>query len=298
MEELRDFAENVTMHGIFRILRSKKLAVKSFWVILFLDSAAYLVYQVVETSKSFMNYNVNYKIQSRVEKKMQFPSVTICPTDAYSKSYTWENAVNETAMKEIIKNTDKGSSVIWAYDFEAETYTYPKHFRSVLIPGVGLCYTFNPDGDVFQYNAGIYNGLNMLVFVSVSDGKRERQLDPTNGKGVLISIHDPGEFPFPTGHGIGLAPGFSNIIALNRRTTIRKEWPYVSNCTHAGNANVLFPGKYSLTNCVYSCQEIAALKICGLLYEPLTIPYLSKEQKSCYHEMSPQLKNVSMIKKQ
>ena len=279
MERLKEFAKDVTMHGIFRIVESKKLAVKFFWLILFWGFMSHLIYQVFVTSRSYLNYHVISKIESRIERKLQFPAVTFCPTNSYSQNYTQENAMNETIMQEVIRNTNKGKSMIWSYYFGAKNYNYHMHFKNVLIPGIGLCYTFNSDGNLFQYNAGIYNGLNMVLFVSASDNNELPQWDPTNGKGVFISVHDPGEFSFPNFNGFGLAPGFSNFIALKKKTVIRQESPYVSNCTHRSKERLIFPGEYTLTSCVYSCQELAALRLCGLPYGPLTVTYLSIEQK-------------------
>ena len=277
MEAMKDFAENVTAHGIFRILSAKRLAVKCFWLILFLASSAYLIYQVVEIAKSFRNYHVITKTETTFEAKLQFPSVTLCPTDANNRNYTRENARNETKMKEIINMTDKGRTLIWSYSFAQIGYSYPTHFKAVLIPGIGLCYTFNPDGSLFQNRAGSLYGLEAWLYVIDSD---EDQLeDLINGKGVFISVHHPDEFSFPNLGGIGLAPGFSNIITLKRKTLNRQKAPYPSNCTDGSNNRQIFPGRYTLPTCQVSCTELEALIKCGSTYGH-TIPlYLLEEQK-------------------
>ena len=288
MEAIKDFAENVTAHGIFRILSAKRLAVKCFWLILFLASSAYLIYQVVEIAKSFGNYHVITKTETTFETKLQFPSVTLCPTNANNRNYTRENARNETKMKEIINMTDKGRTLIWSYSFAQIGYSYPTHFKTVLIPGIGLCYTFNPDGSLFQDRAGSLYGLEAWLYVTDSD--IDQLDDLVNGKGVFISVHHPDEISFPNLGGIGLAPGFSNIISLKRKTMIRQKAPYPSNCTDGSKNRQIFPGRYTLSTCQVSCMELEALKRCGSTYGR-TIPlYLLEEQKKL---LSPDLSLAS-----
>ena len=284
MEATKDFAENVTMHGIFRILSGKRLAERCFWLILFLGSSVYLTYQVAEIGSSFLNYHVITKTETKFQTKLRFPSVTLCPTNAYDRSYTIENARNETKMKEIINITDKGKSIIWSYSFAQERYCYPTHFKAVLIPSIGLCYTFNPDGSLFQNRAGSLYGLEVWLYVT--DLEEDHFDDLVNGKGVFISVHHPEEFSVPSLDGIGLAPGFSNIISLKRKTMVRQKAPYPSNCTDGSKSRQIFPGRYTLPNCQISCTELEALRRCGSTYGS-TIPlYLLDEQKKL---LSPDL---------
>ena len=232
---------------------------------------------MVEIARSFRNYHVITKMETTFEAKLQFPSVTLCPTDANNRNYTGENARNQTKMKQIINITDKGKSMIWSYSFAQIGYSYPAHFKPILVPGIGLCYTFNPDGSLFQNRAGSLYGLEVWLYVT--DSNEDQLEDLINGKGVFISVHHPDEFSFPNLGGIGLSPGFSNIISLKRKTLNRQKAPYPSKCTVGSKNRQLFPGKYSLANCQISCTELLALKTCGSTYGP-TIPlYLLEEEK-------------------
>ena len=275
MERMRDFAENVTIHGIFRILNSKKTGVRAFWLVLFLGSASYLTYQVAEIFKSFLNYSIITKVEKRNQKPLRFPAITFCPTMYMDfQNLTTADIVNETRLKEIVKQADRGKQLVLKYIFEGETYNYPEKINHWIIPGsTSLCYTFNPKGDLAQHRAGALNRLNILLFINSSEAKADNSLangpnSLANGpnslaNGIRISIHAPAVFPFPRVDGIGISPGFSSTIALKKRTTFRKEHPYTSNCTQGNNEHRIFPGKYSVVNCDYSCMEEKVINICG-----------------------------------
>ena len=154
------------------------------------------------------------------------------------QNLTTADIVNETRLKEIVKQADRGKQLVLKYIFEGETYNYPEKFNHWIIPGSSPCYTFNPKGDLAQHRAGAMNGLIILLSINSSEARAPNSL--ANGpnslaNGVRISIHEPAAFPFPVIDGTGISPGFSGTIAMKKRTTVRKEHPYTSNCTQGNN---------------------------------------------------------------
>ena len=282
---MRQFAENITMHGIFRILSSKHLLVKIFWLILFLVSSGYLIYQVVEIFKSFLHYSVTTKIETKIEKPLQFPAVTFCPAKAFEENFTREAVLNDTKLNDILKETDKGKSFVRSFSFGFMPYNYEDHFKRIIIPQMGSCYIFNPNGAVYQKRAGKLYGLSIKLLVDKS------AMIPSQG--VYVTVHSYDEFPFPTLNGIGLSPGFSSIISLKKRTIRRQPSPYPSDCTYGGEEKLFYPGKYTVNNCELSCTEAEAIKRCGLPISAMTPVYLSNETKTMLLKHS----NVSSAKK-
>ena len=264
MANMRDFAKNVTFHGMLHILTSKRLIVKIYWLIMFLGSLGYLVYQVSEIGGSYMDHPVMTKIETRIQKQLRFPSVTFCPTDAMKRMFSpkYDNySMADRTTKDFLDQIDQGTSLVLSYSFRNRKYNYSNHFRRILIPNMGLCYSFNPDGTLFQDRPGSLFGLQLALFVNSSEygGGRGRV-------GVYVSVHPHDELPFPDFDSIGLSPGFSNIIRLEKTTMIRQGSPYPSNCTKGGDANLVFPGKYSVKNCEMSCIESEPVTKCRMPY--------------------------------
>ena len=121
------------------------------------------------------------------------------------------------------------------YNFGGQSYKYPDHFETVIIPDDGLCYTFNPNGTLFQYRAGANHGLSIRLFINTSVY--------LCGNGVGMSFRNQGEFAFPSIDGIGISPGFSSFISIKKRTVIRKEAPYTSKM-HTRRQRMLMLLKY------------------------------------------------------
>ena len=275
MEGARDFAKNFTMHGIYRILTSTNQAGKIFWLVLFLSSSSYVTYQVIDISKSFLDHSVITKVEKKIEKPLNFPAITFCPIDGQSQRFMLANRMtfeNGTKVKEIFEPDDRGQKFIKRYNFGGQSFKYPRYFRKVIIPDDGLCYTFNPNGTLLQYRAGANHGLSIRLFINTSDY--------LYGNGVRISIRNQNEFAFPSIDGIGISPGFATFIGLRKKTMIRKESPYTTNCTYGRTEYQMFPGKYTVTNCEHSCLEQEMINRCGLTYSFVTTVYLSKEKAS------------------
>ena len=269
---MKRFAEDMTIHGVPRVFKDKNLAIKLFWLILVFGSSSYFTYQVIEVSKSFLNYSVVTKFEKKTEKPMQFPTITFCPRQNNSKTFRRANMWNDTKWNDIIKQEDKGASIFLSYSLGTQNYKYPVHFKYILLPYMGLCYSFNVNGSLYQNRAGSLYGLNIELFIMPSN--------TTSYQGVLVMVHHIDEFPFPLLDRIFLPPGFWSNILLRKTTVIRKDSPYKSNCTHGWNKPRIFPGYYTVPNCEMSCTESEAMKRCGLTLTPVTATYLPYETRS------------------
>ena len=164
-----------------------------------------------------------------------------------------EDSLNDTKVKEILKQADQGKEFILQYQFQGESYHYPAKFQLTIIPDTDqICYIFKQDGGLFQTRTGGYNGLQITLFLKPL---RNTAPDDMSNDGVVISVHDHNEFALPDVDGLSLPRGLSSFIALKKRTTIRKESPYTSNCANVRHINQIFvrhinqilPGKYTLS---------------------------------------------------
>ena len=272
MSEMRHFAENITVHGIYHILTNKNTAAKIFWMALFLGSSFYLTYETIGICESFLDYTVITKMEKRSERPIQFPAVTFCPAHAEPVNLSMEDSVNDTKVKEILKQADKGKEFILGYQFEGKSYQYPARFKLKISPDTYyVCYVFNEDGTLFQTRTGGYNGLQITLFLKPLQ-------NIVIDDGVLISVHSHNEFALPDIDGLTAPRGFSSYISLKKRTTIRKEFPYTSNCTNGHHINQILPGKYTLANCEYSCLAEELINQCGWPDSNVLPTYMPKER--------------------
>ena len=275
MEGLRSFAENMTMHGIYRILTSKNKLFKAFWLVVLLASSSYVIYQLNEIFKDYSKHDVFITMEKRIQTRLKFPSVTFCPGGGEMQSFTSDDIRNQTKLEEKLANADRGKTFIRWYQFhwgvDHKYLKYPAHFTKKLLPYNGLCYTFNPDGRLFQYIGGKTFGLHIGLFLNTTKNY---------AKWVEVSLHQHDEFPFPFLDGIVISPGFSTYIALKKRTILRRQSPYRSDCTLGKKEHLLFPGKHTLENCQVTCyieESINSCKTGTLPWESFV--YVSKVNK-------------------
>ena len=275
MSKINRFAENATMHGLYRIVTAPSLRIRLLWLLLISGFSGYLLYQVTEIFKSFKEYSVVTRVEKSAGYPLVFPAVTICPSNAM-KFFEGRESLNDEEINDLTMQADQGEDLIREYSFGSiDEHSYPTYFKKRLIPLVGLCYTFNPDGSLIQSQAGARHGLKIRLFVNSSETPpKEKQ-----GDGILLAIHPYDYFPFPLLYGMKFPPGFYSSVAIRKVETIRIPGPYLSRCTDGKTEKRIFPGNYSRRNCLVSCAEIEGIKRCGGT-DILTEVYLSKELKA------------------
>ena len=297
----KNFASEATLHGPQRISMSKNWLIRTTWTIIFLGFVSSMIYFLSETFESFLSHSVYTTIEKKLPSTMQmtFPSVTICSTGLFRKSMM--NSNNSLLYKYFSNQTKVGNlhldgirleNAIWSQhmyfnnlkDFKKGAIDgsdlflkkidgscvfgikslckYPRDFKRVPISSFeGYCYTFNPNGTYKQKAEGSYFGLSMMIFINQSDNAPFLSVD--QGGGASVVIHPQDQFPFPIENGILLKPGTLTRISIRKTVTKRKPAPYPSKCTNGEGIKLIYPGRYTRTNCKRSCFTLESYKECG-----------------------------------
>ena len=171
---IQDAFENGTLHGLASISRSKALAVKIIWSLIFLTSCGYCVFSICNLMTSYFSYPVISNIHLYYEKTPEFPAITICNTE------------QNTTMKieDMIKNASFSKCQLGLIDFySTKTYSYNPDFLT--------CFTFN----FGKYPNGTKKEIRTLLNTNYG-----LELDIFTGhfsyaSGLYLSIHNPTGYP-------------------------------------------------------------------------------------------------------
>ena len=311
VDHTHDFASNSTTHGFSHILAAKHWYSKFLWIITFLSFFAALCYNLHSIIKSFGSNSILTTIEKKSVSQIEFPAVTICSNGIFLNSEVlfpsthmsyWSgkdladtssidlrmrnlfvSLSNFQDLDQIKDATPQGESLFMSNFYSACMFgihkycRYPQDFKVVSIsPYEGNCFTFNYNGTFKQESEGSYYGLSLMMYINQSNMAPFTSFD--EGGGISVTLHDKNEFPFPLDHGILLKPGTNTRISLRKRITKRLESPYSSNCSTGKDLKLVFPGKYTLSNCKRSCMKRHTWKKCHAI-DPITGKYFGvKEQ--------------------
>ena len=111
------------------------------------------------------------------------------------------------------------------------------------------CFVYDIKQQVPISDEGLSNGLNLIFMTGGNLASQaflqysnevwiytgfQNAFRPYSADGMRIMINSPGEKPDATEQGINISPGYSTLIALTGKETIRKPWPY-SNCVNSNH---------------------------------------------------------------
>ena len=310
-KETNNFASNATTHGFSHVSAGKRWYSKLFWGIIFLSFFSLLWYNLYFIIKSYRSYSVYTTIEKKSVSPMKFPAVTICSTGIFQESKVpgpssemargsgdslsqYANVDMRMAnlffsLKDYddftnLRNVTQQGETLFINKYIAscsfglhEKCQYPADFKVVPVsPYEGNCFTFNHDGRFKQQSEGSYYGLSLMLYVNQSNMTPFTSFD--EGAGVSIALHDQNEFPFPLDRGILLKPGANTRLSLKKIVTKRLQSPYPSKCSTGKDINLLFPGKYTISNCKRSCMAEYIREICNAI-DLFQAKYLSLEAK-------------------
>ena len=314
VKETNNFASDATTHGFSHVSAGKYWYSKLFWSMIFLGFFSLLWYNLYYIIKSYRSYSIYTTIEKKSVSPMKFPAVTVCSTGIIQNSETpvpskemeRYNALGGDdlslmanmdmrlrnlllSLKDFddlnhLKNATPQGETMFINKYIAsclfglhEVCRYRKDFKIVPVsPYEGNCFIFNHDGRFKQQSEGSYYGLSLMLYVNQSNMVPFTSFD--EGAGVTIVLHDQNEFPFPLDHGILLEPGTNTRISLKKSVTKRVESPYPSECSNGEDSTLLFPGKYTISNCRRSCVAENTWKTCNAI-DIFQAKYLGLEEK-------------------
>ena len=297
------FSEISTMHGLYRIGHSDGLLRRVAWGIVVTALFASVIALTTMTLKEHFSHVYFTEMEKVTEGSMIFPSVTICHANNFKLSAFRSKADNLTElMKRLIDSTithslnvgeiipPTGSEVAkefakayinstvirqlsatpdalywnfedWCKFSLRSACNYSRDFHDYFFSSTsGFCKTFNLNKTYIQIAPGYAFALNMKLYIDEWD---KLPLLNDNGAGVIVMIHPQDIYPNPYTEGILLPLGFESQISIRKLAFSRLKSPYKSNCTDGKGAFLIYPGRYTVQNCQYSCILKYLLETCG-----------------------------------
>ncbi|KAF8384883.1 del-4 [Pristionchus pacificus] len=162
--------------------------------------------------------------------------------------------------------------------YNAATCNETGFFASYKDPTFGRCVQFNFDEYQNSSRAGPLYGLR-LTLRAVQD----QYLPWTESAGVVVSIHNKSDLPYPDVVGYYAPIGTASSFGVKYVATTRKEAPY-GDCSTATEVDLPnYKGHYQVEACYRSCTQCEIIKQCACYYPGL--PYAEGDlYQSCYVE--------------
>ena len=236
-----------TAHGLPNIIKSEKLFLKIFWIIIFILSSSYAINFILDSVNAYLSYESVTKIEVTKDLPSQFPAVSICNinpfTTKFAKEYTRNISIGFTdkndslIINRLYKKTFLQSNIMSSQLNDEQRRSFSLKINESLIDCVfsftpcsrnefswfydfiyGNCYTIN-EGKTLSNNLtipfwtssnpGTINGLQLWIYVGNSSH------ETISNSGIHIFIHNHSFTPLCS-DGINAAPGMETNIIVRR----------------------------------------------------------------------------------
>ena len=282
----------LTIHGVPKIFSSSAKLLRAFWTVLCISAITFLVYFATASVKRHLQREVETKTERIQRTALNLPAITICNTnifnldstanDSYpveqelptncsftSKKY-FKNEVNRQYFMQFCRLFFANQSfpgnqhAARVGQYNVVPIKFPEHFS--LLPQVWPCFTLNRNQLLKQYSGGSRSGFRAILYFDENDSSQYHPPDflDAERRGLFVTIHDAREHVNGF-EGIFLPAGFHTSIEISKYTIKRKQSPFPSHCVYTGQEAYenIFPGKPSISTCLFSCFSLTAYKRCG-----------------------------------
>ena len=291
------FFETTTIHGISPIFTSKSCLQRLFWACLFTLAFGLLTYQIVELMLKVRGNDITIKTTSVSMKELEFPRITICNVNPYSKT-RMEKYLSSALNHSFANLTENSNQFLLSKVLGELTRDQMMHFgsdyrdfatmklNSCIFGGrpcdpslvsqsygmmTGNCVGFNHGGVLKQIKPGPEYGLSMILNVN-EDDYMPLDVFENSGSGVLVKIARddlPTEYYTLKSQGISAGPGALTTFKLKKRVIKRLPHPYPDDCMSEGKVNFQggvkfkFYFEYSMDWCKLACIWKTQMGLCG-----------------------------------
>ena len=285
--DITEAAQSITIHGLPHLFGHDLRLMKAFWFVIFIGAFGSTILLVYYRVQDYEKHEVYIKSESRLMQPIPFPAVTVCNSDRFSgKLFAAFNMKNITCNE--TKTAGNKSGTITARqltEFKKACKVFLSGYKDTLrfggqeVPafpvnfyssdGFYPCFTFNKNGLAKQEVNGAGKGLDMILFNDPGDvidlTRTNMSRFEDQRRGILIQLHDPEtEASVDPSSSIAISPGKSYEIVISRKTISRKEHPFPSKCHTSGTTLYkLKSGRYTRSNCIFSCFQIKLQQQCG-----------------------------------
>lgn len=307
IEFLKEWLRISKIHGLDRVVLSKKLPLRVIWIVGLLCSAGLCSFLIARIIMDFLRYEVKSHIREIYPKEVPFPRIVLCnlnpmvtpQANQYIRDYfakTFKLKANKYAdLYDHGINPDKELNYLFyttnypnvnetlkrsfGYDFIVYcTYYYDSCTSDDIIPYYdttsGNCYIINsskyPNGSERRpYQSYIQDyGLRLLIYTGPPENETNYMFNPSSGKkGIKIRVEDP-EYDGVVLGGQQIAPGNHVQIIVNRIETKNMPSPY-SNCMAAESVDT--PAAEQIKKMGLKYTRKTCLYVCGQMNNLITV---------------------------
>ena len=260
---LIDWNDHSTWAGLNNMFRTQSKTVFSVWFIFYLASITYCIYNCVNLTLAFFNYNVLINMEFKTEIPTTFPAVTICnlnPIDRRKGSDYIDRILIANNLEyvhntflininpDMILNLVK-SSLISNYSHQANlgfTLDYMLlncQFNGYSCNQSDFITTYNYDyGNCFTFNSGYDSNGSQIPIKQISEAGSDKsfkielflgdefvQSKFVLNSGARVIVHNQSVTPIFTSEGRDVASGYLTNIGVTRSFFNKLNQPY-SDC--------------------------------------------------------------------
>ena len=304
-ERFKHFSEIATIHGLYRVGHSTGWIRRVGWGLLFISLLTLVTVLTASSLMQHFSYPILTEVNKETTSSMKFPSLTICHANNYrlsafralsegfdsylsqlitstiQKSLKSQNItgleesdvtfaldsvyLNSTVIKMVSSTVDsmKWKFEKWCTFSMMDECKFPQDFTDYYYHStVGFCKTFNFHGKYTQIAPGLPFGLSIKLFIDQWD---KVPLLRDNVAGILLMIHPQDVYPNPFAEAVLVPTGYETHISMRKLLFHRQKKPYKANCTNGDGVFLIYPGRYTVINCQYSCFVKNLMEKCGLV---------------------------------
>ena len=82
----KEFIDSTTLHGIRYVFMKRRIVIRLIWLVLLLASGGYYIFTVYKAFTKYVSRPINTVVSRTDLNEMDFPAVTICSLNLFSKS--------------------------------------------------------------------------------------------------------------------------------------------------------------------------------------------------------------------
>ena len=137
----------------------------------------------------------------------------------------------------------------------------------------GVCYTFDPNGDLTHYYSGKH-GYRYGLIMRVNLEQYEYFSSQVTSGGLNLFVHDHDHFPYIGSHKkLTLSPGVSNLLSITK-TDYERQSPPLGICND--HVTLTLFKSYTRESCLIECETRLAIRACGCKAE-----YMPGDEITC-----------------
>mmetsp|Transcript_23870 Transcript_23870/g.66242 ORF Transcript_23870/g.66242 Transcript_23870/m.66242 type:complete len:472 (+) Transcript_23870:59-1474(+) len=187
---VNEWAQGTSIHGVPYITDSQQWRIwkRGIWIILVLVSTSFMIWQMAALITQYRNFDVITDTQTVNAVSLDFPEVTVCNSNMYSRSLQEATGITEPKTNEEVLQISPPRYInrTWFNGIEIDT-------EQVWKPKIvfGLCWTFNTDMKLRR--PGYYAGLKFWMDLNQDDFENATELAGglvwTLQPGTVVSVH-------------------------------------------------------------------------------------------------------------